>query len=75
MNKCKNIVRQYPIILNCIQSGILMGAGDGISQLYIEKTELGNYNYKRTARFAFMGCFVVVSYLFNNNSTMKLICL
>lgn len=61
MNKYAVISRTYPLIVNSVQSGILMGIGDSISQLIIEKTPLNNYNYHRTARFAFMGAFVVVS--------------
>lgn len=61
MNRYAVIVRTYPLITNSLQSGVLMGIGDSISQLYIEKTPINNYNYYRTARFAFMGSAVVVS--------------
>ena len=40
-----------------------MAAGDSIAQLAVERKELNQYNFVRTAKFASFGLFVVVSFI------------
>lgn len=58
----KNSLERRPILVQSIQTAILMGAGDVIAQTFIEKKDLSNYAWIRTAQFAGIGFFICVSY-------------
>lgn len=52
---------KHPILIQSIQTAILMGTGDVISQTLIEKKYYGKINLIRTAKFASVGFFLGVS--------------
>ncbi|XP_063546243.1 protein Mpv17 [Cydia strobilella] len=54
----QNALVRRPYLMQAIQSGALMGAGDLISQTLIEKKPLKDLDYKRTCQFASIGLFV-----------------
>ncbi|KAM3966876.1 mitochondrial inner membrane protein Mpv17-like isoform 1-T3 [Aphomia sociella] len=61
----RNIFKLYqqalarrPYLVQAVQAGTLMGAGDIISQTIIEKTKLKEIDYKRTLQFSSIGLFV-----------------
>ncbi|XP_026324092.1 protein Mpv17 [Hyposmocoma kahamanoa] len=47
-----------PYLIQAIQAGALMGAGDLISQTLIEKKQLKHVDYMRTIKFSSIGLFV-----------------
>ncbi|GLV39187.1 pasang lhamu [Carabus blaptoides fortunei] len=49
---------KYPILTQAIQTGLLMGTGDLISQTIIEKKTFSNINWVRTAQFTSVGLFI-----------------
>lgn len=53
----KTLVK-YPILIQAVQSGVLMGTGDLIAQSIVEKKPFENINWLRTAQFASVGLFV-----------------
>lgn len=48
------------LLVQCIQTGLLMSTGDVISQQLVESKGHRNHHYKRTWQFAFLGCCLVV---------------
>ncbi|XP_048005266.1 protein Mpv17 [Leguminivora glycinivorella] len=54
----QNALARRPYLMQAIQSGALMGAGDVISQTLIEKKTLKDLDYRRTCQFASIGLFV-----------------
>lgn len=52
-----------PYLVQAVQTGALMGAGDLISQTLIEKKSLKQVDYIRTIKFSSIGFFVGVSSL------------
>lgn len=52
-----------PYLIQAVQTGALMGAGDLISQTLIEKKSLKHVDYVRTIKFSSIGFFVGVSSL------------
>lgn len=50
-----------PYLIQAVQTGALMGAGDLISQTIIEKKTLKHVDYMRTIKFSSIGFFVGVS--------------
>lgn len=55
---------KYPILTQSVQTGLLMGTGDLISQTIIEKKTFSDINWFRTAQFSSVGLFVGVSKIF-----------
>ncbi|XP_046343236.1 protein Mpv17-like [Haliotis rufescens] len=53
------VLNKYPWRTTCATTGTLMMAGDGISQLVVEKTELRDYDLARSARFLVFGTVVI----------------
>ena len=51
------ILDRYPLRTQMIQTSIIMGAGDAISQLIVEKNQ--NYEISRSIRFGAIGCLFV----------------
>ncbi|KAH1025414.1 hypothetical protein HUJ05_010146 [Dendroctonus ponderosae] len=47
------------LLVQSIQTSILMATGDALSQELMEKKGWKNYQARRTAEFAFLGCFLV----------------
>lgn len=54
------VLKKHPILVQAVQSGLLMGTGDVIAQTFLEKTELKNLNILRTAQFFGIGFFIGV---------------
>lgn len=64
-DRYKHLLKTRPFLLQAVQAGVLMGAGDFLAQTYIEKTPVKDVNYMRTFRFFALGLvFVVISDLF-----------
>lgn len=55
----KRALQKYPMLMQSVQAGALMGGGDLIAQHFIEKKRPDQLNLKRTLQFAGMGLFVV----------------
>lgn len=55
----KRAIQRFPLLMQSLQVGALMGGGDLISQLVIEKKRQDQLNLKRTLQFASMGLLVV----------------
>jgi len=56
----RSAMAQYPTAVSSVQAGALMGAGDGVSQLWLEgRRTVGEYDVGRTLRFASLGLFLV----------------
>lgn len=56
----QNVLHRYPKITQAVQTGLLMGSGDVISQVFIEKHPIKSLNPKRTLQFFAVGtCYVV----------------
>lgn len=56
----EKVLKRYPLLTSSIQTAMLMGTGDIISQTVIEETPLTKVNLKRTTQFASVGLFLVV---------------
>lgn len=70
MMKTRNFLKLYqqalvrrPYLVQAVQTGTLMGAGDLISQTLIEKKSLTQVDCMRTIKFSSIGFFVGVSSL------------
>lgn len=57
----QNALCRRPYLVQAVQTGTLMAAGDAISQTFIENTALKDVDYKRMFKFASIGFFVGVS--------------
>lgn len=55
------VLKKYPLLMQAVQTGILMGSGDIIAQYFVEDKRVNQIDLKRTSQFAGMG-FLVVSY-------------
>lgn len=55
----KRALQNYPLLMQSVQTGALMGCGDLTAQFLIEKKRPNQLNWKRTLQFAAMGLFVV----------------
>ncbi|XP_076661684.1 mitochondrial inner membrane protein MPV17 isoform X1 [Halictus rubicundus] len=51
----QRLLSKYPLRTQAVQAGILMGLGDQIAQNLIERKEIRDLDYKRTAQFACIG--------------------
>lgn len=54
-------LHKHPYLVQAIQTGALMGAGDYISQTLVEKKSVKNVDVVRTLRFSSIGFFAGVS--------------
>lgn len=61
INAYRRILHTYPIIVQSIQTSMLMSLGDICAQTIIERKNLGEINLIRTARFGSLGIILVVS--------------
>lgn len=57
----QDVLIRRPYFVQAVQTGVLMAAGDVISQSAVEKTPLSSLDVSRTLRFSSIGFFVVVS--------------
>lgn len=57
----QDLLVRRPYFVQAVQTGVLMAAGDVISQSAVEKTPLTSIDVARTLRFSSIGFFVVVS--------------
>lgn len=57
----QNALLRRPYLVQAVQTGALMGAGDIISQTFVEHRSLKVFDYKRTLKFASIGLFIGVS--------------
>ncbi|KAK8386602.1 hypothetical protein O3P69_017827 [Scylla paramamosain] len=62
-NAYSRLLNKYPITVQCLQAGVLMGAGDASSQFLVEGKSLNEYEWRRTARFFALGTFFVAPVL------------
>ncbi|XP_076456859.1 mitochondrial inner membrane protein Mpv17-like [Babylonia areolata] len=53
------LLAKYPLATMCSTTGTLMAAGDGISQLCIERCPVKNYDIPRSGRFFVLGFFAL----------------
>ncbi len=61
-NSYLSLLNRYPMATQMVQAGVLMSAGDVISQVALEK-QTGKMDTERTLRFAGLGVFLIVSIL------------
>ncbi|KAK9703631.1 Mpv17 / PMP22 family [Popillia japonica] len=55
----KRVLNKHPVLTQTIQVGVVMGGGDVISQVVVEKKSYKEYNFLRTAQFSSVGlCFL-----------------
>lgn len=59
----RHLLKTRPFLLQAVQAGVLMGAGDFIAQAYIEGTPVKDVNYMRTVRFFALGLVFVVRFI------------
>lgn len=60
----QKLLNKRPYLVQAVQTGTLMGAGDLISQSLIEDKALKHIDYRRTLRFSSIGFFVGVSIIY-----------
>ncbi|XP_044751551.1 protein Mpv17-like [Coccinella septempunctata] len=54
----KNALQKYPVIVQSVQVGTLMGIGDVIAQKFVEQRHSEkSYDFRRTANFVLLGTF------------------
>ncbi|XP_041974486.1 protein Mpv17 [Aricia agestis] len=53
------LLHKHPILMQAVQTGLLMGTGDIISQTLIEKRTREQFDFKRTAQFSSIGFFAL----------------
>lgn len=58
----KTTLDRRPYLMQAVQTGVLMGTGDLISQTVIEHKTLKEINVKRTLQFSSLGLFFCVSF-------------
>lgn len=58
--KYNKLLNTHFLLMQSVQTSVLMATGDALSQELIEKKGWKNYQARRTAEFAFLGCFLVV---------------
>lgn len=68
----EKLLSKRPYLVQAIQTGALMGAGDLISQYFIENKPLKNVDYQRTAKFSSIGLFVGVIFNFTLENNLIL---
>lgn len=51
------VLDRHPLVTQALTTGVLMSAGDVISQVVVEKKTFTEYGIKRTARFFIFGTF------------------
>ncbi|KAG0714259.1 Protein Mpv17 [Chionoecetes opilio] len=57
------LLTKYPMTVQSLQAGALMGAGDVSSQFIVERRPVSEYEWRRTARFFALGSFFVAPVL------------
>lgn len=56
----QRLLNKHFLIVQSVQTGVLMSSGDIIAQLAIEKRKISECDLLRSAKFGFLGtCFVV----------------
>lgn len=59
LNKYQSLVKKYPVSTQGIQSGFLMGVGDFIAQICVEKKKVDEINMKRLCNYSALGLIYV----------------
>lgn len=57
----KTVLERRPYVVQAVQTGTLMAAGDLISQTFIEKKTLQQTDFRRTLQFSSIGFIIGVS--------------
>ncbi|XP_046741577.1 protein Mpv17 [Diprion similis] len=52
----QKFLRKYPLCIQSVQAGILMGTGDQIAQNFVERRKIEDLNFMRSAQFFCIGC-------------------
>lgn len=57
----KNILKKHLLVVQAIQSGMLISSGDLLAQIAVEKKRISEINLTRTSKFLIIGAGLVVS--------------
>lgn len=52
-------LRKYPLAVQCLQTGLLIGMGDALCQSIVENTPIFDFNSRRALEFFGIGTFVI----------------
>lgn len=55
----KRALQKHPLLMQSLQTGALMGTGDLLAQVLVEKKRQGQLNLRRTLQFVGMGLVIV----------------
>ncbi|KAL3282233.1 hypothetical protein HHI36_005428 [Cryptolaemus montrouzieri] len=69
----KKLLQTYPLLVQSVQTGVLMGTGDMIAQGFIEGRSLKNLDTKRTITFCGLGTCLVGPTLVTWYKTLSII--
>ncbi|KAL3282232.1 hypothetical protein HHI36_005426 [Cryptolaemus montrouzieri] len=58
-NLYNRFLQKFPMCMQCLQTGILVGTGDALCQSIIEDTSILDFNLRRASEFFSIGTFVI----------------